>query len=672
MDQRISKQPSRKDIVRFREIESREWWLWAFAVTVTIVLAAGVVAITFPGYHLGDDRCLPSDLKERVRGLAALVLLFDIYTVYQHFQLHRLRRHLAERNELFELISENAADMIAVVDCRGNRLYNSPSYEKVLGYTAADLVDKPAHEQIHPADRGRVLQAAETARLTGQGQRLEYRMRHKDGSWRVLESTASAVVNEKGDVEKLVIVNRNISERKRAEELLAHNALHDQLTNLPNRTLFLDRLQRAIARGRRHLDYKFAVLFIDVDEFKVYNDSLGHSVGDELLIQIGKRLVGCFRETDTVSRSRCTDYDWGVVNDGVARLGGDEFTVLLEDISSARDAIRVAERIQERWNPPFTINAQNVEISASVGIALGTPEYSEAADLIRDAELAMYRAKSAGKARCEMFKSQMHAAAVRRLRVETDLRRGLDHKELIVYYQPIVSLGGGKVVGFEALSRWQRSDGLVSPDEFISIADETGLILPINRLLMRDACDQLRIWQSEFPSDPPLTMSMNLAPKQFTQSEISEVMREIIEHTDVSGDTLQLEIMESIAMSDADRSAHVFAELRALGIRLSIDDFGTGYSSLSRLWKLPLDSLKIDRSFICAMDNDSDSREIVRLIITLAHTLNLSVVAEGVETNEQLRVLKQLNCETAQGYFFSPPAPPEVITELLKNNFRAT
>lgn len=609
----------------------------------------------------------PSDLKERVRALAGLVLLFDIYTVYQHFRLHRLRKQLAERNELFEVITENAADMIAVVDCQGNRLYNSPAYEKVLGYTAADLLTKPASEQIHPADRARVLQAAEEARFTGQGQRVEYRMRHKDGSWLVLESTASVVRNEKGDAEKLVIANRDISERKRAEELLTHSALHDQLTNLPNRTLFLDRVQHAIARERRHLDYKFAVLFIDIDEFKVYNDSLGHSVGDELLIQIGQRLVGCFRETDTVSRSSCTGDDWGVVNDGVARLGGDEFTVLLEDISSARDAIRVAHRIQERWKTPFAINTQNVVISASVGIALGSSEYSEAADLVRDAELAMYRAKGSGKARCEMFNSQMHAAAVRRLKMETDLRKGLDRKELIVYYQPIVSLCSGKVVGFEALSRWQRPDGLVAPNEFVTVADETGLILQINCSLMRDACAQLKLWQSEFPSDPPLMMSMNLAPKQFKQLDVSEVMRETIEQTHVSANTLQLEIMESLAMDDVERSAHVFAGLRALGIRLSIDDFGTGYSSLSRLWKLPLDSLKIDRSFICEMDNDSDSREIVRLIITLAHSLNLGVVAEGTETSGQICVLKQWKCEMAQGYIFSPPVPPKAVMELLKN-----
>jgi len=557
--------------------------------------------------------------------------------------------------------------MIAVVDCQGNRLYNSPAYEKVLGYTATDLRRQPAHEQIHPADQARVLQATEKARITGQGQKLEYRMRHKDGSWRVLESTASAICNEKGEAEKLVIVNRDVSERKRAEELLAHNALHDQLTGLPNRFLFLDRLQRAIARGRRHLDFKLAVLFIDIDEFKVYNDS-GHTAGDELLIQIGKRLPGCFRETDTVSRSGCGDSTWGGVNDGVARLGGDEFTVLLEDISSAKDAIRIARRIQERLTKPVAINDLNVVISASVGIALATFDYSKAEDLVRDAELAMYRAKRTGKARCQVFDPQMHSAAVRRLELETDLRKAVTNEELTVYYQPIVSLETNRIVGFEALSRWQRPDGFVPPNEFIPVADETGLILPVNRSLMHDSCMQLREWQSEFPSDPPLFMSMNLAPKQFTDSKVSEVIREIIEQTGVSADTLHLEIMESIATGDVERSIHVLSKLRELGVRLSIDDFGTGYSSLSRLWKLPLDNVKVDRTFICEMENNSERQEIVKLIITLAQTLNLKVIAEGAETERQACILKELKCEMAQGYFFSHPGPPEAITDLLNRS----
>src|SRR3954447_5317769 len=266
-----------------RQVEWREWWLWGFAVLVTLVLTFGILSLTFPGFHLPTDNLYALSLKEWVRALAALVLLFDLYTVYQHFQLQKIRRELAERDQIFQLITENAADMIAVVDNEGQRLYSSPAYEKVLGYRKEELAETPSVEQIHPDDRARVVEAASKARLTGSGERLEYRFRHKDGSWRELESTASAIRGEEGEIQGLVIVNRDITERKRAEEMLAHQAFYDGLTNLPNRTLFLDRLQRAITVSRRHTDFRFAVLFIDIDEFRVFNDSMGHAAGDRLL-----------------------------------------------------------------------------------------------------------------------------------------------------------------------------------------------------------------------------------------------------------------------------------------------------------------------------------------------------------------------------------------------------
>ena len=650
-----------------RDIERREWWLWGFAVTVTIALAVGIVALSFPEYHAGVKTWFWSDLRERVRGLAALVLLFDIYTVYQHLQLHRLRKQFAEKNELFELITENAADMIAVVDRQGNRLYNSPSYQKVLGYSQTDLRTHSSFDQIHPADRARVKQVSEKTWITGRGETLEYRMRHKDGSWRVLESSASAIYGSRGEIEKLVIVNRDITERKRAEEMLAHNAFHDVLTNLPNRALFLDRLQHAIMRARRHSDYKFAVLFIDLDEFKVLNDSLGHSAGDELLIQIGRQLTACLRETDTIARPETEDL---LMADelSLARLGGDEFTILLEDTADVGNAVRVAQRILDRWVTPFVINGQEVVISASIGIAMWSSMYIKAENLVRDAELAMYRAKQGGKARCEVFDPDMHARAVRRLKLETELRRAIESRELEVYYQPIVALNSGTIIGFEALSRWKRPDGLVLPGDFIPVADETGLIIPINRLVLQDACRQLRSWQDCFPSDPPLTMSVNIAPKQLSQSDLARDICFAIEQAGVAPNTLHLEIMETTAMREAERAANTLAELQTTGVRLSIDDFGTGHSSLSRLQRLPVDCLKVDRSFICRMSEDRDSQEIVRLIIAMAHALKLKVVAEGTETEEQTLALKRLGCEMAQGYFFSRPAPAEVITSLLQKS----
>lgn len=662
--QESSPAPALAPIGRLREIEGREWWLWGFAVTVTLGLTLGIVALTFPGFHLPASDWL--SLREWARALAALVLLFDIYTLFQHLQLQRMRRELAERDQLFQLITENAADMIAVVDAEGRRLYNSPSYQTVLGYSAEEL-NSSSLAQIHPDDCQRVMEAAEKARITGRGERLEYRICHKNGSWRILESTASAVRNVKGETTRLVIVNRDITERKRAEETLAHNALHDHLTNLPNRALFIDRVQHALALANRHRDYKFAVLFIDVDEFKVLNDSLGHAAGDRILVEMAKRLTTSLRGGDMISRPNAArTADAPEADNTVARLGGDEFTVLLDEIHDPSDAIRVAQRIQGRWTSPFIIDGQEVVTTASVGIALSTTSCAAADDLLRDAEIAMYRAKQAGKARCELFDPGMHAAAVKRLRLETDLRKALQLREFRVYYQPIISLQSGRMVGVEALTRWPRPSGMVMPADFIPVADETGLILPMNRLLMEEALEQLRLWHAEFPFETPLYLSVNVSPKEFAQPELAADIALILQHARMDPSVLQLEITETVTMADGERASMVLSELKTLGVRISIDDFGTGYSSLSRLQGLPVDSLKIDRAFISQMGTNPGSREIVRIIVMLAHNLGLRVVAEGTETAEQVDQVTQLTCEMAQGYFFSRPVEPKAISELLR------
>jgi PAS domain S-box-containing protein len=656
--------------VQMRQIEGREWWLWGFAVAVTLALTLGIVSFTFPWFRWDADASYWFDLREWVRGLAALVLLFDFYTVYQHLQLHRIRRQLAERDQLFQLISENAADMIALVGNDGQRLYNSPAYEKVLGYSPEDLKTTSSFEQIHPDDRPRVLKAAENARQSGHGERLEYRIRHKDGTWRTLESTASPIRNAKGQTDKLVIVNRDITERKRAEELLAHNAFHDGLTNLPNRALFLDRLQHALTLSKRHANYKFAVLLIDIDEFKIINDSLGHSAGDELLIKIGQRLKEAVRRADTVSRPRVSGMpDKPINDDTLARLGGDEFTILLDDIRDPIEAVRVAERVQADLATPFVVNQQEIVISASIGIAASTSPHTQAEDLLRDADIAMYRAKRAGKARCEVSDTAMHASAVKRLKLETDLRKALEQGEFRVFYQPIVSLQTAKITGFEALTRWQRPEGVVPPIEFIAVAEETGLIIPMNRQLLREACQAVKMWQTEFPSTSPLTLSVNITPKEFAQPDLASEIGKTLAQVGFDPGCLQLEIIETIAMGDAEKSGHVLAQLKALGVRLSIDDFGTGYSSLSRLRRIPVDTLKIDRAFIMNMDTDAENREIVRTIIMLAHNLGLKVVAEGTETEEHINQLKQLHCEMAQGYYFSRPADDKAMLKLLASNY---
>lgn len=651
--------------LQIRQVEEREWWLWGLAVSVSLALTFGMLSLTFPGFHLAGNDIDSLSLKEWVRSLAALVLLFDIYTVYHHLQLQNIRRQFAERERLFHIITENAADMIAVVDRNGHRLYNSPAYKKILGYTADELAVTSSLEQVHPDDRARVFEAARKADMTGRGERLEYRIRHKDGSWRVLESTASVVLGNNGGTEKLVIVNRDITERRHAEALLEHRSFYDDLTNLPNRALFLDRLQRAMAVSQRHSDFKFAVLFIDIDEFKVFNDSMGRAAGDELVIQMARRLTGCLRGADTVSHGLIENGPYQPGNDTLARPGGDEFLVLAAELHGASDAIRMAERIQDRFTRPFGVNGHEIVVTASIGIAFSGSRDANGEDMLRDAEIAMYRAKQAGKARCEVFDKAMHDAAIKRLQLETDLRRALELDEFRVYYQPLVSLQNEKIVGFEALTRWQRPHGLVLPGEFISVADEIGITLPVNRALLREAVRQLRVWQTSFPSISPLTLSVNVTAKQFAQPDLASQIGEILRQTGTDPHWIDLEITEEVAMGDAERSVIVLSQLKALGVRLSIDDFGTGYSSLHRLQRFPVDTLKIDQSFISAMDREPETYEIVHIIVMLANSLGLRTVAEGIESRRQMEMLKHLGCELGQGYLISRPAEAETIEQLL-------
>ncbi len=648
-----------------RKVEGREWWLWGFVVAVTLGLTFGIVSLTFPGLQWSMDEPYVRNLKEWVRGLAALVLLFDIYSIYQHLQLSRIRRRLSERDRLFHLITENAADMIAVIDRDGRRLYNSPAYQRVLGYTGDELAATSSLEQVHPDDRARVLEAAQKAYRTAAGERLEYRIRHKDGSWRVLESTASVIPGKNGETEGLVVVNRDITERKQAEALLEHRAFHDGLTNLPNRALLLDRLQRAIAVSQRHLDFKFAVLFIDIDNFKVFNDSLGHAAGDELIIQIARRLTASLRGADTVSRGRSKGSSSCTGDNTLARPGGDEFVVLAAELRDPSDAIRMSKRIQERLTVPFAVNGQEIVVTASIGVVFSGSSNSDAEGVLRDAEIAMYRAKNAGKARCEVFDSAMQDDAVKRLQLETDLRKAFDADEFRVYYQPIVSLKSGQIVGFEALTRWQRPQGIVPPGEFIHVANEIGLILPMNRKLLQQACQQVLRWQSLFPSDPPLAVSVNVTTTEFAQPDLASQIGDILQQTGVDPGCVIFEITENIAMADAERSLQMLSALKALGVRLSLDDFGTGFSSLCRLQQFPFHSLKIDRSFVSNAVHDPGSREIIRIVTLLAHNLHLKVVAEGIENQDQMKVLKELGCEFGQGYLFSKPVDSDAIDQLL-------
>ena len=455
------------------------------------------------------------------------------------------------------------------------------------------------------------------------------------------------------------------------EDKLTHDALHDPLTQLPNRTFFLERLALRVVWGLQHPDYKFAVLSVDMDRFRVVNDSLGNAAGDWLLVQIADRLRGSIRRDDAILRSA---EEGGMAGHPeeigmLARLGGDKFTILLDHIRDASEGIRVAERIQHNIQAPFYIDGQGVFTTASIGIAFSGSGYSAAEDMLGDANTAMSRAKVLGKGRYEMCDPSMHATAAGRLRLETDLRRATEREEFRVHYQPIVSLGEGHIIGFEALVRWQRPEfGLVMPGGFISAAEDTGLILWIGNWILQQACRQICAWNQQFPCSPPFTMAVNISAKQFAQKDLVSQIGGILRDSGLAPDKLRLELTESVTMRDEERTTRILSELKALGVRLCIDDFGTGYSSLSYLRRFALDVLKIDRSFVSEMLNNSESQEIVKTILSLGSNLGMEVVAEGVETPEQVSRLKALGCDFAQGYFFSRPLDSAGVVRTLVNS----
>lgn len=449
-----------------------------------------------------------------------------------------------------------------------------------------------------------------------------------------------------------VFVGIDITERKLAEERLFKAAFYDKLTGLPNRALFMERLERSLEHAKRRDNYLFALIFLDFDGFKLINDSLGHTIGDQMLASIARRLESAIRTVDTV-----------------ARLGGDEFVILLDDIDGLTDATHIAERIQRSLTVPFNLNGQEIFTAASIGIALNTVEYERPVDLLRDADTAMYRAKVQGRNRYEVFDRTMHAEAMQRLQLETDLHRSLDQQDFMLNYQPIIALDTGRISGFEALVRWQRPErGFTVPADFIPCAEETGLIVQLDRWVLREACRQMRRWQDEWPAYSDLVVSVNLSSRQFAQADLVEYVAHVLAESGLPAPCLKLEITESAIMDNVESVATILRQLRDLGIQMSIDDFGTGYSSLSYLHRLPLHTLKVDRSFVTQLEVGSENLEIVRAIITLAHSLNMDVVAEGIETPGQLVFFRELQCEYGQGYLFAEALNSEKAEALIASN----
>jgi diguanylate cyclase (GGDEF)-like protein/PAS domain S-box-containing protein len=472
---------------------------------------------------------------------------------------------------------------------------------------------------------------------------------------------------------RVVVAHEDVTNLRQAAERLRHDSLHDALTGLPNRKLFHDRVQRCLDRAKRYENYHFAVLFLDLDRFKVINDSLGHAAGDHLLMTIARRLQGCLRGTDSSSRV-------GEANT-VARLGGDEFTILLEDLRDPADAIRVAERIQDAVSKPCDYAGHEICTTASIGIAANGPGHASAKDVLRDADVAMYQAKESGKARHVVFDISMHESAVSRLKTETSLRHAIDRNEMVLHYQPIVSLASARLLAFEALVRWKSGDKLVSPSDFIPVAEDTGLIIPLGKWALTEACRQNKAWQDA--GYPPVRVAVNVSALQFAQEGFVETVVAALEQTKLEGRWLQIELTESILMSDVRGGAEKLAAVRARGVLISIDDFGTGYSSLSYLQRLPIDTLKIDRSFVrelsaSAMDGGDETDEapvpgnavIVRSINTLAQNLGMKVVAEGVETEAQREFLATIGCDAMQGYLCSPPVPVDEAEQFVRKQIR--
>ncbi len=456
--------------------------------------------------------------------------------------------------------------------------------------------------------------------------------------------------NAEGALESFIGIFRDITSYKVSEDRLKHDALHDELTGLPNRSLFMDRLQHALHRAKRRSKYQFAVLFIDLDRFKNINDVMGHLVGDRVLVMVAERLLSFLRSADTVSR-----------------LGGDEFAVLLEDITYTQDAVFVSDRLQDLLSQPMVINGAELFTSASIGVALSSGRYDAPEEMLRDADTAMYKAKADGRARYELFDNDMHTQAVANLRLETDLRRAVERGEFVLHYQPIFSLNHNQIHAFEALVRWEHPvKGQIMPSGFISIAEETGLIVPVGYWVLNEACNQIRAWKEKFSEQKIKYMSVNFSPRQFVEIELADKIDGIIHDAGISPEWLNFEITEPLVMENADCIHAILAQFRSMQIELSMDDFGTGYASLSHLHSLPINLLKIDHSFIARMEEKkAGQEEIVDTIITLAHKLGLGVVAEGVETEDQLARLKSMGCDYAQGYLFSPPVSAQEAEKML-------
>lgn len=566
----------------------------------------------------------------------------------------RMTEALSRSEERYALAAAGANDGLWDWDLTQDRLYTSPRWREMLGLGRDTLSEQPDEwfNRVHPSDVEDLEQALHE-HLSGRTDHLytEFRVLHAEGAYLWTVARALAVRDDMGQATRLTGSLTDITERKRAEEKLLRDALYDTVTGLPNRALFLDRLEQ---ERRRHKDPgldTFAVLLLDLDRFKVVNDSLGHDLGDTLLIEVARRLESSIKPGDSV-----------------ARLSGDEFGILLTSIEGAEQAQDMVHWLQADISAAFMIGNQEVFTSASIGIAMPSQGFADSEEMLRAADIAMYKAKEKGQSSSAIFDPQMQSRAITQMQLENDLRRAVDRGEIEMYYQPIISFRTGRIAGVEALARWRHPDrGTVVPADFIPLAEDTGLITTIGTTALRLACRQMKSWERDLGELAPETMSVNLSSRQLQDPDMVREIELILAREDIKGSRLKLEVTESMIMMNPETTSRILFDLKELGVALSIDDFGTGYSSLSYLHRFPFDTLKIDRSFVVSMEDKTENMEIIRSIALLAHNLGMDIIAEGVETDRHMRRLNELNCEFGQGYYFASPLPAERITELIRD-----
>jgi len=547
----------------------------------------------------------------------------------------------------FRALVQNASDVVLICNAAGTIVYQSPTAETAWGYAADGIVGRPLLAVVHPDDQsvfGELLEQLQHGAGSTRG--IELRLRNAHDAWCDVELVLTNLLHEP-DVAGLVVTARDIAPRKAFEAQLVQQAFHDSLTQLPNRALFRDRFEQALVRASVRQG-SVGLLYLDLDNFKLINDGLGHQAGDELLVEAAKRLRASVREVDTV-----------------ARLGGDEFVILL-GLATETEAVQAAERIEQQFRVPFRVEGRDFVTTVSIGIALSDSSHEQPDILLRNADIAMYRAKAGGRARHVVFQAGMQTDSLSRLDLESELRQAVESGEMRVHYQPIVVLESGRVTEVEALVRWQHpTRGLLAPAEFISIAEESGLIVSIGQWVLEESCRRVAAWQLAFPAEPALMVSVNLSPRQFQQQNLVEQVGSALREAGLAPTSLKLEITEGAIMRDVEATIKTLWRLKDLGVQIAIDDFGTGYSSLAYLKRLPLDILKIDRSFIDGIGHDPEDTAIVRAIISMAKSLRLSVTGEGIETAEQAALLRGWECEQGQGYFFGRPLDTAALTEFL-------